>query len=97
MIDVVRETIVTGWTLFHSLVLLLYANPARVGDVRKRILAGDKQASKRGSLRRVPLFMPAQPRTIEDNGHVVQYIATQDSDVRINDHILPSKSPLNEN
>jgi len=28
---------------------------------------------------------------------MVQYITAQDSDVRINDHILSSKSPLDEN
>lgn len=28
---------------------------------------------------------------------MVQYIAAEDSYVRINDHVLPSKSPLNEN
>lgn len=55
-----------------------------------------KQASKQGLLRRVLVFVPTHAGTIEKHRHVIQYIAAQNSRVRIDDHVLPPKSLFEE-
>jgi len=59
---VVGETIATGWTLFHSLVLL--RDPERVRTFTEEILAAAGRASKQQaiSLLRSPTF--AAPRLL---------------------------------
>src|SRR5207237_10611246 len=61
VVDVIRETVATGWTLFHSLILL--RDPERVRTFTKKILAAAERASKQQaiSLQRSPAF--AAPRS----------------------------------